>query len=63
MLFLALTMRKGVIRNRISKKDRQNGNKKGIKRQKNGLLQTAQKTKDKATQSPLKNGGELKSTK
>ena len=37
--------------------------KKVIKRQKYGLLQTAQKTKDKATQSPLKNGGELKSTK
>jgi hypothetical protein len=34
--------------------------KKVIKRQKYGLLQTAQKTKDKATQSPLKTEENLK---
>ena len=48
---------KGVIRIRISKKNRQhNGQKKKDKRTNNDLQNTSQKTKDRATQIPLKSG-------
>ena len=49
---------KGVIRSRKSKNDRQyNGQK---KKGNNNLQSTTQKTKNQATQTPLKTGGELR---
>jgi len=49
---------KGGIRRRKSK-DRQHNAQKGNKRTKNDLQTSAQKNNDRATQTPLKSGGEL----
>jgi len=50
---------KGVIRNRKLKKDRQyNGRKEKDKRKNNNTQNTTQKTKDWATRTTLKTGGE-----
>ena len=50
---------KGVIRIRISKKDRQhNVQKKKDKGTNNDLQNTTQKTKEQTTQAPLRHGGE-----
>ena len=50
----------GVIKIRISKKNRQhNGQKKKYKRTNNDLQKHTHKTKDRVTRTPLKIGGEL----
>jgi hypothetical protein len=52
---------KEVIRIRVSKKNRQhNGQKKKYKRTNNDLQNTTQKSKDRATRTPLKIVGELR---
>jgi len=52
---------KGVIRIRISKRNRQhNGQKKKYKRTNNDPQNIHIKTKDRVTRTPLKTGGELK---
>jgi len=52
---------KGVIRIRKSKKARQHhGQAKKDKRTNNDLQSTTQKTKDRATRTPLKTGGEFR---
>jgi len=52
---------KGVIRIRISEKDRQNnGQKKRTKEQTANLQNTTQKTKDRTTRNTIKTGSELK---
>jgi hypothetical protein len=52
---------KGVIRIRISKKNRQhNGQKKKYKLTKNDLQKHTYKTKDRVTQTPLQTRGELR---
>ena len=56
-----LKIPKGVIRIRISKKNRQhNGQKKKYKRTNNDLQNIHIKTKDRITRTPLKTGGELR---
>ena len=51
---------KDVIRNRISKKNRQrNGQKKKMQKDKQRSTKHTHKTKDRVTQTPLKTGGEL----
>jgi hypothetical protein len=54
-----LKIPKGVIRIRISKKNRQhNGQKKKYKKTNNDLQNTTHKTKDRITRTPLKTGDE-----
>jgi len=55
---------KGVIISRKSKKDRQyNGQRKKDKRTNNDLQNVTHETKDRATRTPLKTGGELRCSK
>ena len=51
---------KGVIRIRISRKNRQhNGQRKKVQKDKQRSTKHTHKTKDRVTQTPLKTGGEL----
>ena len=58
MLYKELEDTKGVIRIRISKKDRQHNGQK--KKDKQRSTKHTQKTKDRVTRTPLKSGDELR---